>query len=235
MTITSGGNVGIGTSSPGEQLTLSRSTYPTIKLIETTDSASGYFQYHSDANEFRLVAISNHPLIFSTNDTHRMRITASGELLIGKTSGTGQKLEVNGGIFLSTSILIEGTNIQYRRHGSSDGVELTAGPGGVYLDYGMTSWGSLSDERFKNIHSQILNATESLMTLRTIKYSLKDDKRNKINLGLIAQDVVKVFPEAVDIQNNEIGTMGVRYTELIPVLVKAIQELKAEIEQLKQK
>jgi hypothetical protein len=219
-----GGNVGIGDNNPGELLVLKKATYPTIKLIETTDTASGYFQYHSDTNEFRLVAISNHPLIFSTNDTHRMRITASGELLIGKTSGTGQKLEVNGGIFLSTSILVDGTNIQYRRHGSSDGIELTAGPGGVYLDYGMTSWGSLSDERFKNIDSEILNATESLMTLRAVKYSLKDDKRNKINLGLIAQDVVKVFPEAVDIQNNEIGTMGVRYTELIPVLVKAIQE-----------
>ena len=156
-----------------------------------------------------------------------------GNLLLGKTTGTGQKLEVNGGIYLSSTILIENTNIQYGLHTGNDGIQFTAGPGGVYLDYGMTSWGSLSDERFKNIDSEILNATESLMTLRTIKYSLKDDERNKINLGLIAQDVVKVFPEIVDIQNNEIGTMGVRYTELIPVLVKAIQELKVEIEKLK--
>ena len=73
------------------------------------------------------------------------------------------------------------------------------------------------------------------MTLRTVKYSLKDDERNKINLGLIAQDVVKVFPEIVDIENDEIGKMGVRYTELIPILVASIKELKAEIDELKNK
>ena len=302
-----GGNVGIGDNNPGELLVLKKSTYPTIKLIETTDNFSGYLQYHSDANEFRLLTITNHPIILSVNDaermklttvgntelvktgiagvsntygnnlnfrltqsngqsvisagiaaqgkaswggdlvflthpangtpddnyTERMRITSAGTILIGTTTDNGQKFQINGALFLNSSILLEGTNIQYRRHGSSDGVELTAGPGGVYLDYGMTSWGSLSDERFKNIDSEILNATESIMTLRAVKYSLKDDKRNKINLGLIAQDVVKVFPEAVDIQNNEIGTMGVRYTELIPVLVKAIQEQQMQIEELK--
>jgi hypothetical protein len=83
MAITSGGNVGIGTSSPTETLVLSKATYPTIKLIETTDNASGYFQYHSDTNEFRLVTITSHPLIFSTNDTERMRITSTGNVGIG--------------------------------------------------------------------------------------------------------------------------------------------------------
>jgi hypothetical protein len=163
----------------------------------------------------------------------RMVITSGGNVLIGTTTDAGYKLQVNGYIYTNQSLLIANTNIQYRLHTGNDGIELSAGVGGVYLDYGMTSWGSLSDERLKNIDSEILNATKSLMTLRTIRYSLKEDKRNKINLGLIAQDVIKVFPEAVDIQNNEMGTMGVRYTELIPVLVKAIQELNTKIENLK--
>jgi hypothetical protein len=77
------GNVGIGTSSPGEQLTLSRSSYPTIKFIDTTDNFSGYLQYHTEANEFRLLTITNHPLIFSTNDTEKMRIAAGGNVGIG--------------------------------------------------------------------------------------------------------------------------------------------------------
>jgi len=70
------------------------------------------------------------------------------------------------------------------------------------------------------------------MTLRAINFSWKIDETKKENLGLIAQDVEKVFPQVVDVIKD--GNLGVRYTELIPVLVKAIQELKAEVEQLKQ-
>jgi hypothetical protein len=100
--ITSGGNVGIGTNNPGEQLTLSRSTYPTVKLIETTDNASAYFQYHSDANEFRLLTISSHPLIFSTTDTERMRITSGGNVGIGVTDPF-TRLHINGTLTFTES------------------------------------------------------------------------------------------------------------------------------------
>jgi hypothetical protein len=73
------------------------------------------------------------------------------------------------------------------------------------------------------------------MTLRAVKYSWKKDNSNKLNIGLIAQDVQKVFPEVIDIQEDEMNTLGVRYQELVPVLVKAIQELKAELDELKNK
>ena len=93
------GNVGIGTASPSEQLTLSRATYPTIKLIETTDSASLNFQYHSADKDFRIKSISNHALTFGTNDIERIRIWgSSGNVNIGPTpaSDAGFKLDVNG-------------------------------------------------------------------------------------------------------------------------------------------
>jgi hypothetical protein len=96
--ITSAGNVGIGTSSPGEQLTLQRNTYPTIKFIENTNSFSGYLQYHSDSNEFRLTTIVNRPLVFSTNDIDRGRVTGGGNWLLGTSSDNGEKLYVSGAI-----------------------------------------------------------------------------------------------------------------------------------------
>jgi hypothetical protein len=111
--------------------------------------------------------------------------------------------------------------------------------GGVYLAYGATSWTANSDERLKDINGTIDNALEKLNTLRTIKFSWKTDETKKEILGLIAQDVEKVFPQIVDKSKlpNEDKTeyLGVRYTELVPVLVKAIQELKAEIDNLKNK
>ena len=104
--------------------------------------------------------------------------------------------------------------------------------GGVYLTSGATSWTANSDIRLKNINSHIENAVEKLSTLQTINFSYKDDKFKKQNLGLIAQEVEKIFPELID-KNND-GMLGVRYTELVPVLIKAVQELKEEINQLKQ-
>jgi hypothetical protein len=105
--------------------------------------------------------------------------------------------------------------------------------GGVYLTQGATSWTANSDIRLKNINSHIENAVEKLSTLQTINFSYKDDKTNKQNLGLIAQEVEKIFPELID--KNGDGMLGVRYTELVPVLIKAVQELKLEIETLKNK
>jgi hypothetical protein len=105
--------------------------------------------------------------------------------------------------------------------------------GGVYLTSGATSWTANSDIRLKNINSHIENAVEKLSTLQTINFSYKDDKFKKQNLGLIAQEVEKIFPELID-KNND-GMLGVRYTELVPVLVKAIQEQQLQIEELKLK
>jgi hypothetical protein len=217
----------LGNGTFGGGLTVTGSLAVTGSLGVTGSIGSALFSSNADS----LVISGSLKLTGSFTQASNTNSSFAGSVLIGKTSGTGQKLEVQGAIYLSSTILVENTNIQYGLHTGNDGIQLTAGPGGVYLDYGMTSWGSLSDERFKNINSEILNATKSLKTLRTIKYSLKDDERNKINLGLIAQDVVKVFPEIVDIDNDEIGKMGIRYTELIPVLVKAIQELSTKLDE----
>jgi hypothetical protein len=114
---------------------------------------------------------------------------------------------------------------------------------GVYLSVGATSFTGNSDERLKNINSNIENALDKISTLRAVNFSWKSDETNKENLGLIAQDVEQVFPQVIDKvklpskvdeeQTDDTEYLGIRYTELVPVLVKAIQELKAEINELK--
>jgi hypothetical protein len=114
---------------------------------------------------------------------------------------------------------------------------------GVYLARDASSWSSVSDERLKDITGSIDNAVEKLMTLRAVNFSWKSDETNKENLGLIAQDVEKVFPQVVDKNKLSIGVnnntddneyLGVRYQDLVPVLVKAIQEQQQQIEELRQ-
>jgi hypothetical protein len=269
MFITSGGNVGIGTSSPNYLLHVNSST--TAAHIQLSNSTTGSTT-NDGARLFMSgldVTLNNREagfIAFETTDTERMRITSGGNVLIGTTTDIGNKLYINGsatfegnigmgngymfwgydnqGIKLSRSgigpknALWALSTYLYLGYAESNGWERVyaqATSGGVYLTNGATSWTANSDERLKNINSNIENAVDKLSTLRTVNYSWKSDELNRKYLGLIAQDVQKVLPELVDKdEKDEIGTLGVRYTELIPVLVKAIQELKAEIDELKQ-
>ena len=78
-----------------------------------------------------------------------------------------------------------------------------------------------------NVAHNVIDLVNRLLYFEEFIYETK-----KENIGLIAQDVEKAFPQLID--KNKDGYLGVRYTELIPVLVKAIQEQQTQIEQLKQ-
>jgi hypothetical protein len=190
-----------------------------------------------------------------------MLITTGGDVCIGTTAALQPAanrgtLTINGA---STSLIslgaggvlksyyyvsTSGTIIENIAVGTALSV-YSGGSGGVTLSSGATSWTSLSDERLKNINGTIQNALEKIMTLRAVNFSWKNDESKKENLGFIAQDVEKVFPQVIDKnklkakvgeeQADETEYLSVRYTELIPTLVKAIQELKAEIDELKNK
>jgi hypothetical protein len=106
--------------------------------------------------------------------------------------------------------------------------------GGAYLANASTSWTAYSDLRLKNIEGDITDAVAILNCLRTVKYNWKRDNGcGRTSLGLIAQDVIEVLPEVVDIDTDACAYMGVRYTEITPVLIKAIQEQQCTINTLK--
>jgi len=102
---------------------------------------------------------------------------------------------------------------------------------GTYMSWGATSWSGSSDERLKTITSEIDNGLSKVNTLRAVNFTWKSDDTNTAHVGLIAQDVQKVLPEAIS--EDEEGHLGVRYTEVIPLLVAAIKELKAEFDAYK--
>jgi hypothetical protein len=235
MRITSGGNVGIGTSSPSSKLSIVKGT--SDGAIANFTGASGEeiaFGINSTENYIYTTA-NGKGLTFYVDDTERMRITSGGQILFGSTS-----TPYNTALFRSSY----GSNTYFSfgpNNNSNSWVLWNDSGSGVYLTSGNSSWSSASDERLKNINSNIDNAVEKLMTLRTVNFSWKSDETNKENLGLIAQDVQKVFPQIIDKNTlpNEINEsteyLGVRYVELVPVLIAAIQELKQEIDELKNK
>ena len=106
-------------------------------------------------------------------------------------------------------------------------ISFTTGP---YVAQGGTSWTNSSDERLKDIIEPITGATNKVSQLRAVIGKFKTDPEDKRRSFLIAQDVQAVLPEAVDVSDPE--SLGVQYTDVIPLLVAAIKEQQAIITQL---
>ena len=98
-----------------------------------------------------------------------------------------------------------------------------------------TLYGTLtqnSDERLKKNITAIENPLDRLQQLSGYHYQWKDDWRDTATqTGLLAQEVEKVMPELV--KEDEKGVKSVNYNGLVPYLLEAIKELKAEVEALK--
>ena len=91
-----------------------------------------------------------------------------------------------------------------------------------------------SDARLKKNITSIVNPMPTLLQLNGYHYHWKDDWReNDMQIGLLAQEVEKVMPELVTEDDN--GIKSVNYIGLLPYLLEAIKELKAEVDALKKK
>lgn len=104
---------------------------------------------------------------------------------------------------------------------------------GVNLPNGNTAWGAQSDIRLKDIIEPITGGLGKVERIRPVIYRFKKDKPGTRRSGVIAQDVQKVLPEVV--YTDKDGYLNVTYTELIPLTISAIQDLKAENDELRRR
>ena len=261
LVIDSSGNVGIGTSSPSSWSTLaalgsnstgfagitainsnanvgiggiqfaSDTTYTkaAIGLLRSDPNGKGSLVFYNDSN--------SDAANWSTGD-EKMRIDASGNLLVGTTSTlfASSHAFVNSGtavLGLRNSLSTAGKYWQVGPDSNSSFKVYNQSSTGVFLSDGSTSWSSSSDERQKNIIEPISDATNKVASLRAVIGSYKNDETNKRRSFLIAQDVQQVLPEAVTEAPD--GFLGVAYSDVIPLLVAAIQELKADNDAMKER
>lgn len=94
-----------------------------------------------------------------------------------------------------------------------------------------------SDERLKTNITLIDNALPKLMLINGVSYNWRVDEYPQFKLsegtelGVIAQEVAKVFPEVVNTDDE--GYLSVEYSHLVPVLIQAIKEQQLIIDQYK--
>ena len=190
----------------------------------------------------------------------KMTLTAAGDLLVGVNATTnGARFRVlgsgefvhwiqqtsdntNNGLFVylqgNRSSNTTNTAIAY---GDDLGTRFRVLANGNVQNIN-NSYGSISDIKLKE---NVVDATPKLAKLnqvRIVNYNLKNNSEQKL-LGVISQELEQIFPGLVeespdrDAEGNDLGTTtkSVKYSVFVPMLVKAIQELHAEIESLKQR
>ena len=282
------GNVGIGTSSPGYKLQVTANTNGNDGLYISNSSTGASAQafvtvaaqswtgvqlvQNQASGNVSLYSGDNVPMLFATNGTERMRITAAGNVGIGNSNpdsfyGNPAPLAVtknqNAATILGVSnsstgasaftqiSMVGGTansfaNIQLGDNAGSpyfqlttgsavSGISMIANSNGVKLAVNGTSWSSVSDERLKTAIEPISNAAAKVSGLRSVIGKFKTDPDGVRRPFLMAQDVQAVLPEAVNVAKDGMGTLELSYTDVIPLLVAAINELTTRIAALETK
>jgi hypothetical protein len=243
------GNVGIGTSSPGTRLQLGNNSNAS-ELARFANTLAN-FDVGVTAGGCQLYTANNQPIVFSNNAAERLRIDTSGNLLVGATAtiwderlGVRTTANTVVGGFYSTSTSYTSSVIRAQAE--------TAAGTGWYLFEGRAATGSFqygirgngtvatSDARRKKNIEPARSYLQDICSIPIVKYNWKsDDDGAPKELGWLAQDVEKVFPNMVvthyDGPNDDQEVLLLKKEVFVPMLMKCIQEQQQMIEELKAK
>ena len=157
-------------------------------------------------------------LTFAINATEAGRFDTGGAFLVGGQYGSSSKIIANAA-----------SGDFYRGYNSTTLNFSVASTGTIYAQN--TSIQSLSDRTQKENIVPIPYGLQDVLKLNPVKYDFISNTKN--NLGFIAQDVQKVIPELVGKVPDSDILLSLKMGDILPVVVKAIQELKAEFDTYK--
>ena len=246
------GNVGIGTSSPGTRLDVSGNLRFSAANPVIEFNNGGAQVYSTTANTLQFATGGG-----IGSPTERARIDSSGNLLVGTTSGSNRITAVNSGslaaaIRCENSRNVSGDFALTTQLGSNcnntSSYHIISATGGADRFYVFgngnvqnqnNSYGAISDAKLKENVTDATPKLEKLNQVRVVNYNLIGETQKQI--GVIAQELEQIFPGMVeetpdrDAEGNALGTTtkSVKYSVFVPMLIKAIQEQQAIIEQLK--
>lgn len=185
------------------------------------------------------VAVSN---LTAGRSVSMLDLTATGTSLLGGTSvpAYGGSVRVTGGLELHSSqqVNIAASNAL----ANFEWVQRV----GLGIDFYVTNatvvaslsaagvWTNASDVRYKENIRPVSYGLAEVMQLQPRAYNMIDSKQEQI--GFVAQDVQSILPELVETKINNVTNeerMTLSYGQMSAVLVKAIQELKTELDAVK--
>lgn len=246
------GNVGIGTTNPTEKLTIKgnilfqRTAHHVTIGIEDGNTwgrslileAGGNISSHS-------TAVGGGEVIIRAGDAN-----VSGDIGCPDDGPYGNNIKLIAGDNVFAGVcgaLRNGDIVFYAGNGQPERMRLVGNSGNVGIGTGTPSYklevaGSVaassfvqvSDARLKENVKPVRDALEKVLALKGVTFDWRHEDYPQMNfdegpqLGLIAQEVESVLPEAVSESQN--GTLAIAYGNVIPILIEAIKEQQVLIE-----
>ena len=235
MVINTSGNVGIGTTSPSYKLDVQVSGN-----VARFGDGTRFFRVYTDADEVSLLADGSVPMKFYTSGTERMRITSTGNILVG-TTGTPNGTSVYGSAFIDGG---SGLRQLFQASSTTTSVSIqrfynpNGNVGSIQTNGSSTSYSTSSDYRLKENVVEMTGALDRVSQLKPSRFNFIADADKTVD-GFLAHEVQDIVPEAITGEKDAVDEegnpeyQGIDQSKLVPLLVGAIQELKAEIELLK--
>ena len=244
MTLDASGNLGVGTTSPTQKITANGS-------IRLTGNSSNFNETGAQMDSYDGLRLASYistgsAIQFLTNASggntaERARIDSSGNLLVGKTapnsSVVGWECKPTGEFSATMSASTNSTVTNYVFSTGAGAARFYIGMGGTVYATSTTITG-ISDQRLKENIRDLDDGLDVVMALQPRKFDWKEGKGKGIanDRGFIAQEFEQVLPDMVEEWRDPAPEGEEPYkavnANLIPTLVKAIQEQQAIIETL---
>ena len=245
MRIDSSGNVGIGTTSPSKQLTVSGDNAEF--LLNRTGTYADTINMGCPGGVPTIVGGTHLAFGGSGTWTEHMRIDSSGNLHVGKTSSSNTTA--------GTSLLEDGRFafiVDQGSGGQEVGVINNQTSGTYVIDFrqantdvgrirvtaSATEYQTSSDYRLKENVEYDWDATTRLNELKPARFNWIKDDTNTLIDGFLAHEVSDIVPESIGGEKDEVDSdgnpvyQGIDQSKLVPLLTKALQEANAKIDNL---
>lgn len=222
MQVDASGNVGIGTSSPGRILHIH--TNPSAPQLRISDFSGSAWDTYAGA-DFHIRTVSGPTDWLNMNNAGSyIKIGPNSDMYVSTSTGNVgfgtispvSKLTINGSLTAGNTLCFMGTSA--RRWDD------------IWSCHGTLN---TSDARMKENIQDLGYGLDALMKLHPVSFSWKNDPAHRAKLGLIAQEVRTVVPEVVKGGEND-TPLGIFYSDLIPVLIKSVQQQQGTLESERQ-
>ena len=128
----------------------------------------------------------------------------------------------------------EGGHMLISNSSGNSTILLDGGDGSVSAEILRSANGTVqtSDERLKKNIQPLEKSLDNVTKIRGVYYHWKDERNTERQLGVIAQEIEKVYPELVYTDSK--GMKAVNYAQMTAVLIEAVKELSAKVDQLEE-